>query len=161
MINSIGQLGLRLWVAQFFIFAGLKKLEHSDGLFGGGWFADVTMNYPLGLGLLGDEVNWFLATTGELVFGTALLVGVATRLNAAALLFVTFVAVYAPPLNVHWAHGWAGWDNISGGFQVPLMAAVMLLAIIASGPGKISVDNFIGKIDPTRFFPKSKQEWDE
>lgn len=131
-----GPLLLRLWVAQEFIQAGHLKL--ADGLSAPEWFASLT--FPAPLHWLPADVNWVSAGLMEVTLGLLLLVGLAGRLAALGLLFVTWVAVY----SVHFDLGWAGWNQIDTdagqGFKVPLMLAIMLWVLLAGGMGRWSLD---------------------
>jgi putative oxidoreductase len=127
---------LRLFVAQEFIYAGYLKWQ--SGLQAPEWFAQLPM--PLLLRDLPAQVNWLSATGAELIFGAALLLGLASRLASAGLLFITAVAIY----SVHFDLGWAGWNQIDTdagqGFKVPLMLGIFLLVIFSQGAGRWSLD---------------------
>jgi len=135
-VRDLGLLGLRLWIAQEFVLAGLTKLS------GGGaapdWFAGLA--FPPVLAWLPVQINWVAAGVGEVVFGAAIALGLFSRLAALGLLFITWVAVY----TVHFDLGWAGWNQIETenglGFKVPLMLALMLLAVLMQGPGRYALD---------------------
>lgn len=133
-----GLLALRLFVAQEFVQAGWMKVN--AGLTAPEWFAGL--DFPPVLAWLGPDLNWAAAGFGEVAFGLALALGLAGRLAALGLLFITWVAVY----TVHFDLGWAGWNQIETdaglGFKVPLMLAVMGFAILMQGPGRLSVDGW-------------------
>lgn len=135
-----GLLALRLFVAQEFVQAGWMKL--SAGLTAPEWFAGL--DFPAVLAWLGPDLNWAAAGFGEVAFGLALALGLAGRLAALGLLFITWVAVY----TVHFDLGWAGWNQIETdaglGFKVPLMLALMTAAILLQGVGRLSVDAWLG-----------------
>ncbi len=135
-----GLLALRLYVAQEFVQAGWMKL--SAGLTAPEWFAGL--DFPPVLAWLGPDLNWVMAGFGEVGFGLALALGLAGRLAAAGLLFITWVAVY----TVHFDLGWAGWNQIETeagqGFKVPLMLAVMIATILLQGAGRLSLDAWLG-----------------
>lgn len=135
-----GLLALRLFVAQEFVQAGWMKL--SAGLTAPEWFA--ALNFPPMLAWLGPDLNWIMAGFGEVAFGLAMALGLAGRLAAAGLLFITWVAVY----TVHFDLGWAGWNQIETdagqGFKVPLMLAVMIVTILLQGAGRLSLDAWLG-----------------
>ncbi len=135
-----GLLALRLFVAQEFVQAGWMKL--SAGLTAPEWFAGL--DFPPLLTWLGPDLNWAAAGFGEVALGLALALGLAGRLAALGLLFITWVAVY----TVHFDLGWAGWNQIDTddglGFKVPLMLALMLLAILLQGAGRLSLDAWLG-----------------
>ena len=72
-----------------------------------------------------------------------------SRWAAGGLLFITYVAVY----TVHFDLGWAGWNQIDSeaglGFKVPLMLAIMLLAIVTQGGGQYALDAWRGRTQRT------------
>lgn len=135
-INGLGLLALRLWVGLEFVLAGFTKL--SGGLEAPEWFA--ALDFPAIVAWLPVQANWVAAGVGEMVLGTALMLGLFTRLSALGLLFITYVAVY----TVHFDLGWAGWNQIETeagqGFKVPLMLAIMLVALVTQGGGQYTVD---------------------
>lgn len=134
--RDLGLLALRLWLAQEFVSAGVTKL--SGGFEAPEWFA--ALSFPPVLRALPVDANWTLAGLGEIGLGAALCLGLFSRAAALGLLFITWVAVY----TVHFDLGWAGWREIETeagqGFKVPLMMAVMLLAIVTQGAGRYAVD---------------------
>lgn len=136
-----GLLALRLFVAQEFVQAGLMKV--SAGFTAPEWFAGL--DFPPLLAWLGPDLNWVAAGFGEVALGAAIAVGLFGRLAALGLLFITWVAVY----TVHFDLGWAGWNQIESeagqGFKVPLMLALMLLAVLTQGAGRISLDAWLGR----------------
>ncbi len=135
-LDGLGLLALRLFAGQEFLLAGLTKLRY--GLQAPEWFAGL--NFPAPLYLLGPDLNWLAAGLGETVLGAALFLGLSGRLAALGLLFITWVAVY----SVHFDLGWAGWNQIETehglGYKVPLMLALMLLAVLSQGSGRYSLD---------------------
>lgn len=134
--NGLGLLALRLWVGQEFVLAGYTKL--SGGFEAPEWFA--ALDFPAIVAWLPIQTNWVAAGVGEMVLGTALTLGLFSRLAAVGLLFITYVAVY----TVHFDLGWGGWNQIETeagqGFKVPLMLAIMLMAIVTQGGGQYAVD---------------------
>ena len=135
-INGLGLLALRLWVGLEFVLAGFTKL--SGGLEAPEWFA--ALDFPAIVAWLPVQANWVAAGVGEMVLGTALMLGLFSRLAALGLLFITYVAVY----TVHFDLGWAGWNQIETeagqGFKVPLMLAIMLVTLVTQGGGQYAVD---------------------
>lgn len=135
-IDGFGLLALRLWVAQEFILAGLTKL--SGDWLAPDWFKELT--FPPLIRLLPDDLNWIMAGLGEIGFSLALVLGLMSRFASLGLLFITYVAVY----SVHFDLGWAGWNQIETeqglGFKIPLMLAIMLMAIFSQGAGRYSID---------------------
>lgn len=135
-LEGLGLLALRLWLAQEFVTAGLTKLD--AGWQAPSWFG--TLSFPLPVSWLPDDINWVVAALGEIALGLALALGLFSRLAAVGLLFITWVAVY----SVHFDLGWAGWNQIETdvglGFKVPLMLAIMLLAVLTQGGGRFALD---------------------
>jgi len=134
--RNAGLLVLRVLVGQEFLLAGWTKL--GGGLQAPEWFA--SLNFPWPLAWLGPQLNWLAAGAGEIVLGTALVLGLFSRFAALGLLYVTYVAVY----TVHFDLGWAGWNQIETeqglGFKVPLMLGVMLFAVLTQGAGQWALD---------------------
>lgn len=141
VIDGVGLLLLRLWVGQEFVLAGYTKL--SSGIHAPAWFAGLSFPFPLGL--LPGDLNWMVAGLAEVILGSALILGYCSRLSALGLLFITYVAVY----TVHFDLGWAGWNQIETeaglGFKVPLMLAIMLMALVAQGGGRYSLQACINR----------------
>lgn len=135
-IDGLGLLLLRLWVGQEFVLAGFRKL--SSGWEAPAWFAGL--DFPIPVSWLPASLNWGIAGLAELVLGVALIIGLASRIAALGLIFITYVAVY----SVHFDLGWAGWNQIDSddglGFKVPLMLGIMLVAIVSQGAGRWSLD---------------------
>lgn len=130
-VNALGQylsmLGLRLFLAWEFWESGWEKYK------GDNWFADIQEKFPPPFNLLPTKLSWDLATWTELIASVLLVLGLGTRMSAFALLVIDIVAW----LSVHAGNGYNVCDN---GFKLPLIYSVMLLALILSGPGKLSLD---------------------
>lgn len=139
-IADWGLLALRIWAGQEFLLAGYTKLI--AGVPAPAWFAGLSFPFPHTL--FGADFNWLMAGIIEFGLGTALLLGLMTRLAALGLLYIAYVAVY----TVHFDLGWSGWNQIETdqglGFKVPLMLGIMLFALFTQGGGRLSVDRFIG-----------------
>lgn len=131
-IDGLGLLLLRLWVGQEFLLAGYAKL--ASGWQAPSWFAGL--DFPFPVSLLPANLNWTVAGLAEVFFSVALMLGFQARLAALGLLGITYVAVY----SVHFDLGWSGWNQIETeagqGFKLPLMLAVMLVAIVTQGAGR-------------------------
>ncbi len=78
-----------------------------------------------------------LSASAEFVGGVALAIGWFTPFVAAALVGNFFVAI----VKVHWAKGL--WSQ-GGGFEYPLLLAVIAAAVGLGGPGRYSVDAALG-----------------
>jgi len=126
----IGMLGIRLFLAYEFGIAGLEKLR------GDNWFADIQEAFPFPFSSVPVDTSWFLASGTELIGAAALVVGLGTRFWAVSLLILDVVAW----VSVHGGNGYNVCDN---GYKLPLMYLVMLLPLVLSGPGRLSVDHWI------------------
>lgn len=139
---------LRLIMAWEFWESGVTKLN------GKNWFADIPWSgwqkgFPFPFDQIPADLNWFLATWGELVFAMMLLLGLFTRFAAISLIVVTVVATAA----VHWPAGWGSFAELwsgyvitsrgDGNFKLPLLFVVMLLPLVFAGGGKFSLDHLL------------------
>lgn len=136
VLQPAGLLLMRLWLAQEFLLAGYRKL--ASGVTAPEWFAGLPFPFPVSL--LPADLNWVLAGGGEIILALLLALGLFGIVAPAGLLFITWVAV----CSVHFDLGLAGWDQIETenglGFKVPLMMAVMLCTLLATGMGRWSID---------------------
>ena len=126
----ISLLGLRLVLAWEFWEAGVGKF-HGDN-----WFADISDDFPFPFNVIPVGVSWFLATWTEIIGAVALVIGLATRFWAAGLIILDVVAW----VSVHAGNGYNVCDN---GYKLPLIYLIMLIPLVLSGPGKLSVDHLI------------------
>lgn len=134
----LGLVAVRLLLAWEFFESGLEKFH------GVNWFAQIQGDFPFPFDLMPVGVSWFLSTWIELLGAAGLVIGLGTRFWAASLLVLDVVAWAA----VHAGNGYNVCDN---GFKLPLMYAVMLLPLILSGPGKLSLDAAIrARFSPAR-----------
>lgn len=131
-LNRLGewlpQLGLRALLAYEFWESGVEKFR------GENWFAEIQDAFPFPFDSVPAGISWFLATWSELLGAVALLLGLGTRFFSAALMVLTGVAWAA----VHAGNGYNVCDN---GFKLPLIYLVLLLPLLLSGPGKLSLDH--------------------
>ena len=141
-------LALRLIMFWEFWEAGITKYR------GENWFAEIPWadwqkGFPWPFNQVPHDVNWFLATWGEMAFAFLLLFGLFTRFAAVSLVVITMVATAA----VHWPAEWSSlselWkgyaitDRGFGNFKLPLLFMAMLLPLVLSGAGRVSLDEFI------------------
>ncbi|MBX3704119.1 MAG: DoxX family protein [Steroidobacteraceae bacterium] len=134
------QLALRALLGWEFLESGLQKLR------GENWFADIADKFPFPFDLLPPGMSWFLATWIELIGGISLWLGLATRFWSLALLILTIVAI----AGVHWPAEWSSlpelWkgyaitDRGYGNFKLPLLFVAMLLPLLCTGAGRLSLD---------------------
>ena len=149
-LNAIGtwlpQLGLRLILAWEFGESGFEKLHGTN------WFADVTFPFPFNL--LPPDISWGTAIVFEIVGAFALVFGIATRFFSISLIILTIVAISA----VHWPADWSTLSELFTGYRItdkagdgfgnyklPLLFLVMLLPLLFTGAGKLSVDYWLSK----------------
>lgn len=131
---------LRLFVAYEFWEAGVEKWR------GQNWFADIQQKFPFPFNILPAEVNWQIATWAELIFPIALVLGLASRLSALALMILTAVAWYA-------VHTGLGYNIGNGGYKMAVIYLVVLTPILLQGGGAWSLDNALkAKFKWAKFF---------
>lgn len=122
-----GLLGIRLVLAFEYADAGLKKWE------GNNWFGNVQHDFPFPFNVIPVDISWHLATWTELLGATALVIGFATRFFGISLFILTIVAWVS-------VHAGNGYNVCNQGFKLPLIFLTMLLPLILSGPGQLSLD---------------------
>jgi putative oxidoreductase len=139
---------LRLILALEFFEAGLKKLR------GENWFGDIPWldwqkGFPFPFDQIGIDLNWLLASWGELVFSSLLFFGLFTRFAAISLVVITVVATAAVHWPAEWnslAELWGGYvitAKLAGNFKLPLLFVVMLLPLVFYGGGRLSLDHLL------------------
>jgi putative oxidoreductase len=122
-----GLLGIRMVLAFEYADAGLKNLQSSN------WFGNVQHDFPFPFNVLPVDVSWHLATWTQLLGAAALMIGFATRLFGISLFILTVVAWIS-------VHAGNGYNVCNQGFKLPLIFLTMLLPLILSGPGHLSLD---------------------
>ncbi|MDH1261339.1 DoxX family protein [Pseudomonas sp. GD03944] len=142
----IALLSLRVLLAWEFFEAGLEKWN------GENWFASIQGAFPFPFNHLPSGLNWELAMWAELLCAIALLVGLGTRVSALVLIVVTVVATAA----VHWPADWSSLAELAqgyaitnkgyGNFKLPVIYLAMLLPLVLSGPGKLSLDALVQRL---------------
>jgi len=131
--SFLPQLVLRLLLAWEFWEAGIEKFH------GENWFAGIQDQFPFPFDIIPVEFSWFIATWSELLGAVALVVGLGTRFFSVSLVILTVVAW----VSVHAGNGYNVCDN---GFKLPLIYLIMFMPLIFSGPGRLSLDHWIGKL---------------
>lgn len=141
-------LGLRLLLGWEFFESGLEKFR------GANWFADIQDKFPFPFNVVPPDISWQMATWFELVGAVALVLGLGTRFFAVSLFVLTVVAT----ASVHWpadwatlaelAKGYAITDKGHGNFKLPVIFMAMLLPLMLSGPGRLSLDALIRRRMP-------------
>src|ERR1700751_3204533 len=137
-LPSVVQLVLRIALAVPFCRSGILKwdgfLKLSDTAVT--LFTDEFMlhlpggpyHYPV------PAVMAFLSGCAEIMFPVLLVLGFATRFAALGLLFMTLIVELTVP----------------DGWPIHITWAAMALGIMAWGPGRLFLDQFIGALKPTR-----------
>ena len=125
-------LGVRFFVGWQFFKAGLLKLQSWDSTL-------FLFQYEYRVPLLSPSLAAILGTLGELLFPALLFLGLAGRLSAIGLQAVNIMAVVA------YAH-----VIFSAGFEASVadhyLWGLMLLAIMIYGPGRLSVDFVLSRV---------------
>lgn len=144
----VALLPIRLLMAYEFGKAGMMKFN------GDNWFANVQDNFLFPFNYVPVEISWFMATWAEILGGFALLFGLFTRFWAFSLIIVSIVAIS----GVHWPDDWSSlaelWKGYAitnkgfGNYRVPLLFIAMLIPLVFSGPGKLSLDHILAKKFP-------------
>ena len=123
----------RFWVALAFWRAGVVKLDDPSG-------TSYLFNNEYHVPLLSGDVAAFLGTWIELIVPWFLGLGLLGRLTAVFLFVYNIIAVISYPDL--WPHGF--WHGLVGGdFADHKIWAMMLLMVIARGPGAWSVDRLL------------------
>ncbi len=120
--------------------AGLAFAAHGSqkafGWWGGpgpqGWRGAITH-----MGFRPVELFVWVSILAELIGGLAFAAGVLTPAAAALLVAQSVVIVF----KAHWSKGYF---SQKGGFEYPLLLAVVAIAVAVAGPGQISVDHVVG-----------------
>ena len=117
-------LALRVTTGALFLFHGLVKLFVFTPAGTAGYFESIGLPGALG----------YLTMLVEIAGGVALILGVRTRIVSAALVPVLLGAAYFG----HGANGF-NWSNPNGGFEYPLMWAVVQGALARLGDGALAL----------------------
>lgn len=141
----LAPLGLRLILAWEYFEAGLEKFR------GENWFGDIQDQFPFPFSVVPPGISWQMATWFELAGGIALLIGLGTRFFSASLFILTLVAIAAVHWPAEWhtlgdlAQGYVLTDKGQGNYKLPLIFLVMLLPLVLTGPGRLSLDAWIAR----------------
>lgn len=136
-IGPLVLLLMRLWVAIAFWHAGVVKLDDPTG-------TQFLFNQEYHVPLLSPDLAAVLGTWIELITPWLLGLGIAGRLTALFLFVYNIIAVISYPDL--WPHGfWTGLFNTSD-FADHKTWGLMLLAVVAWGPGRLSVDALLDRL---------------
>ena len=133
MGGFLSMLLIRLFIAWEFWEAGKNKLD------GRNWFDSVVDNFPFPFNVIPTDVSWFIATWAEILGAIAIAVGLATRFWAFSLIILDIVAWYT-------VHAGNGYNVCSNGFKLPLIYLLLLLVLLFSGAGKLSIDYIFNRM---------------
>ncbi len=130
---GFGALALRVPVGIIFAAHGAQKLF---GWFGG-YGLEGTAGWMASIGLTPGMLMAFLAGAAEFFGGLALVFGVLTRPAALVLAVTMLVAIF----KVHFANGLF---MANDGYEFGLALLAASVALLISGAGKVSVDQWVG-----------------
>ena len=125
-LTPIGDLLLRFWVAYAFWVSGLTKIQAWDSTL---YLFQEEYSVPL----LPPEIAASLGTAVELAFPVLLAFGLLGRFAAGVLFLFNIVAVISYP------------DLNAAGLEQHKVWGIMLLVCLLHGPGKLSLDHWIGR----------------
>jgi len=121
-------LAFRLILAYGFYEPAMMKLHDIHSI--GDWFA--------GMGLPAPYFQAYLATFTECLGVILLTVGLGVRIISVPLIITMLVAIK----TVHWQNGFPAGDN---GYEIPFYYILMLVSLICTGAGKVSLDYLISR----------------
>lgn len=127
-LNDLPLLLIRIVLAYGFYGPAMMKMKDIGAI--AEWFQSMEMPFP--------TLNAYLATYTEFFGFIFLALGFATRFISIPLIITMVVAIK----TTHWENGFNASDN---GFEIPLYYLVMLITLLFSGAGRLSVDYFINK----------------
>jgi putative oxidoreductase len=130
-LTDVGLLAIRAMVGFVGIFHGAQKLF---GAFGGSGIAGFA-NHLEKMGIPMPELSAWAAGIAEFGGGSLVLIGLLTRIAAMPFIFTMLVAYFA-------AHG-GKFALQQGGGEYALTLAIVLLGLVLTGPGRLSVDAFL------------------
>ena len=128
LAKDIPPLLFRLILSYGFYDPAMKKIGNIDGI--AQWFAG--MNYPF------PTLNAYMAATTEFSGFVLLFLGLGTRIISIPLMVIMLVAIF----TVHFGNGFNAGDN---GFEIPLYYLFMLISLLITGPGRLSLDSIVKK----------------
>ena len=126
--DIVPPLAFRLILAYGFYEPAMMKLHDIHSI--GEWFE--------GMGLPAPYFQAYLATFTECTGVILLTVGLGVRIISVPLIITMLVAIK----TVHWQNGFPAGDN---GYEIPLYYILILLSLICTGAGKVSLDYLIAK----------------
>jgi putative oxidoreductase len=131
MLKDLSPLIFRLLLAYGFYEPAMNKLSDIHAI--GEWFESMKLPAPY--------FQAYLATFTECAGIVLLVLGLGTRIITIPLIVTMLVAIK----TVHWGNGFAAANN---GYEIPLYYMIMLLSLLFTGAGKLSVDHLLAKKYP-------------
>lgn len=125
-LKDIPLLLIRLVLAYGFYNPAMMKLKDISSVVE--WFKSSEMPMPV--------LSAYLVTYTEFFGFILLALGLATRIISIPLIITMIVAIKV----AHWDNGFNASDN---GYEIPLYYLIMLILLLFTGPGRISVDYLI------------------
>ena len=123
-LAPLGDLLLRLWVAEVFFKSALTKIANFDTTL-------ALFAYEFQVPVLSPDVAAWLGTGVELVFPVLLAIGLAGRFSAFVLFLFNIVATISYP------------DLSDAGLRDHQVWGLMLLVLTLRGPGSLSLDRLL------------------
>ena len=121
-------LAFRLILAYGFYEPAMMKLHDIRSI--GEWFE--------GMGLPAPYFQAYLATFTECAGVVLLTLGLGVRIISVPLIITMLVAIK----TVHWQNGFPAGDN---GYEIPLYYILMLVSLLFTGAGKVSIDYLLNR----------------
>jgi putative oxidoreductase len=127
-MRDVALLPARLSVGATMLKHGVAKVQAEGNAQAAGFFEQLGFR---------PGARWaWLAGAAEVAAGVSLILGLGTRLGAAAVLGTQAVAVS----KVHWPKGF---DNMAGGWEFNALIMATALGVLLGGPGALSVHELI------------------
>ncbi len=126
LLSPLLDLALRVWVAKVFFQSGLTKIQSWDSTL-------MLFAYEYNVPLLSPVAAAYIGTVAELVLPVLLVIGLLNAPTALGLFVFNIVAAISYP------------DISAAGIKEHMMWGVMLAVTFIHGPGKISLDYWLGQ----------------
>lgn len=128
IVESISLLSARVYLFTVFFFAGFNKLKDWESTL-------LLFEYEYMVPFLRHDIAAYLGTASEVLLPTLLLLGLLTPLAAMGLFIFNIVAVVSLA------------EMAPAAFLLHVIWGGLIFSLIVWGPGKVSVDNFVFKVN--------------